>query len=133
MGYAIGNFNFVSMSQPSLRPAQQPHIEARPGVNGVAVWKTGTRGVPFVVRTMVDVLTPTGAVQLFALYRNAILTEPMVFEFMIPHDHPVLVLDVQPVPGEVSAVLIGVGGVNGLSQGICRAEWTLLPLTIESQ
>lgn len=130
--YFIGDFEFISLSMVPLPPAQQLQIETRAGVDGVALWRTGVRGEPFIVQSFVDVPNLTQAQVLYDTYRTLIGADPVTLIFAdIPWADPVVVLNVRPIPNEIRAILLGVGGVAGNfgpSGATCACQWDLIAI-----
>ena len=130
MEYSIGKFEFLALyGRPDVL-RQQIEIAVRPGVDGVAIWKTGRRGKPFTLRSAVDANSIGHAQQLFYQYAQLIGADPvpLVFADMasVNDDVLVAVLDVRPIT--IRAIAGGVGGLNGPSYGWCECDWDLVPV-----
>lgn len=124
--FRIGPFNFVSMTGPPPRPRNTADREGRPGINGEALWYTGLRGESWTTETFVDVPTLLGAWQLFARYEQSVFNGlwPVVWAG-IGADYLYTVDRVDLV--QCCACLMGLGGLNGTSQAVLRARWTITP------
>ena len=125
----IGPYTFISMSRCPSSPNQRLSTETRAGVNGTAIWRVGTGGQPFQVRTVADALTFGAAVTLFRSYETLIGSGalPIIYG---GESMPYLVAVLSVEPDDVAATAIGVGGLLGTSTGIVRATWTLQPWRI---
>lgn len=67
MANLIGNFAFIRIDGELQLPRQRHALETRAGVDGTAVWKTGTRADPQRLVTVVDQLSEGQAT---LTYRN---------------------------------------------------------------
>lgn len=123
--FSIGTFNFVNMSVFPLGHKQQVEMESRPGVDGLYFWLTGERGQQFTVETFVDVANVFAAGTIFTQYEKLIgKVVPVVWsDNYMPKQY--VVIDVVPIPEGIRQIILGVGGVSGISYGICTAAWTL--------
>lgn len=123
---SIGPHNFISMSQIPSAPQQQLVLETRAGVDGTGIWRVGTAGTQFTVRTTVDVGTFAQATVKFREYEKLIGGGVYGISYGgVTASFLVAVLGVKPI--DVDGTAIGVGGILGTSYGIVRAEWQLLP------
>lgn len=130
--FQIDRFPFFSLSGPPERPFIQLELEARAGADGQSVWDTGERGQPFQLESIVETVNVIVAASLIADYRSLIGGDPvdMIWAGLEVIGVKYVVLDVQPVPRGVHAILFGKGGAGGpaaISFGVCRCVWTLLP------
>jgi hypothetical protein len=123
---AIAGFRFVRMDPMPAGPQEQIILEARAGVTGITAWKGGRKGRPLQLTTIADTPSGQGAANLVLAYQQ-LVGAGLVPIFYAGSQLPfgVLVLSVEPV--EISETLLGVGGLNGLSRGLCVARWEVLP------
>jgi len=68
MANLIGNFGFIRIDGELQLPRQRHSLETRAGVDGTAVWKTGTRADPQRLVTVVDTLNEGAATLLYRMY-----------------------------------------------------------------
>lgn len=123
----IGPHAFISLGQCPDTTGEQPLVLSRPGVDGVAIWKTGERGRRFELRSAVDAASMAMARNLFDAYKRSVGGDPVPLVWaglMVPY--LVVVLDVQPI--RITANLLGVGGLSPPSYGWCECNWTLIPM-----
>lgn len=123
----IGTYPMITMSMVPIGQKQTTDLEIRPGVDGVYVWLTGTRGEPFEVQTVTDVNSAQDAVVLMQFYEALVGTVvPVMFaNWIMPKQY--VVLNVRPIPDQCRQVLVGIGGTGGgPSYGILAASWTLV-------
>ena len=128
MTNSIGDFQFLALHGDPEPLKEQTTLLSRPGVDGVAVWKTGVRGVRFTLRSVVDAESFAAARQLFADYRDSIGQDPVDLVWsdlsLAGEGFQVIVLDVRPAG--IRAILGGVGGLNPPSTGWVEADWDLV-------
>lgn len=127
---AIGPFTFIRLSRPPERVGAQWAIAARAGVAGVAIWNTGSRGVPFTV--------DSEAVALHFVQGRTFLQNYKLLEYAGPvsvyfgTEEPAQqykVLQVQPIGHGVKAVVRAhVANDSTWYRALVFAQWTLLPL-----
>lgn len=125
MAKKIGGFEFINITGPAAGPKRQLDMEARPGVDGHALWDTGKRGEPFQALSVVDLLDMASGIGELRQYEAAVGGEPLNFYwagFSEP-DFKVQVLDVKLI--QLKQLVNGRGGVRNGSV-LLRAEWTLL-------
>ncbi len=119
-------FNFIDIVGFPLETTEQPVLEMRAGVDGHALWKTGKRGDPFTVTTWrdcIDIGDAALAAQNYRVARSrsiAIQWAGLIFTTKFD------VLDVRPVDRGVESIILGVGGVLGVSNALCIAQWHLI-------
>jgi len=123
---SIGAFDFVSMLPPPSFPFAGMEFEARAGVNGYAAWKTGYAADRFSVTTVRDVVNFAAATVLFANYQTLVGANPQTIYYG-GGQLPFYVLVEKVEPEEIRQVVLGVGGINGVSRGLVRAKWMLIP------
>jgi hypothetical protein len=128
--FQIDQFEFINLSQAAIPPKDMIAIHSRPGVEGVELRRTGKRGEKFTVRTLADAADKDAALALYKQYLTLIDEGPVDFIFLgATEPHKVQVLDVQPVPGEIRAVLFALGPSGTASYGWCACDWTLIEIT----
>ncbi len=136
---SIGQYEFLVLDGFPYPPTEQiakPTI--RPGVDGMALWRTGKRGKPFTMRSKVDQTTMQVARSLFQDYgfflpgANAV----SLVQNDIHYDTEgwkVIVLDVKLVA--LYATAISIGGINApvdpdpdasTAAAWMEADWTLI-------
>ena len=120
---ALGNFDFLTMSRRPVGPLPKIAIESRAGVNGVAAWNTGTRGEVQTIETYVDVPTFGYAQTLADLYATVVGSLlPITYAGQtLPFVALVLSVEAQP-----EAIVLGVGGLSGVSRAAVRATWQIV-------
>ena len=112
---------------PPLSPSKQLVMQARAGVPDLEIWNTGMRGEPFSVQTIVEATNVAVARQLIRQYEKEKGKQLAIMFAGSPEEFKVTVLNVRPIPGQVAAVLIGIGGVSGgTNYAICGAQWDLV-------
>lgn len=123
----IGQFAFIALDgQPDI-PKPSVSVVARPGVDGLGFFQTGTRGQPFVLRSFTDASDFGFARALASQYTTLIGTiQPCVWSGlpMAADGVYVMVIDVRPV--EVRAVAGGYGVTVETPGAICVCEWLLV-------
>lgn len=128
MSFSIGDFDFVSLTPMLADSHQRIAIEARPGIDGFALWQTGKRGEPQQLMSFRDAPNLSVAQQLYRAYLTLIGGEAVQLRFAgITAAQKVDVLDVRPAPEGVKRILAGFGGLEGTSFAICTCVWTVLP------
>jgi len=132
MTHSIGNHLFLALNGQVVLPTEQIVAEiARPGVDGVGLWKTGTRGVPFSLRSAVDQPTFAGCRTTYAAYRALIGADPVVL-VKDSHDYngsdncKFAVLGVQLI--EARQLANADGGLNFPSEAKLACLWDLIAI-----
>lgn len=135
---SIGSFRFIQLSEPPQPPKKHVEIIQRQGVNGSAIWETGTKGVPFSVRSKVDARDVAHAFRLWHDYVQTIgerltitwggQTPVYWFEWLSGRQsYYVVVLDVtEPL---IRRVASSSGGLNYPHGAWLEATWKLLAVT----
>lgn len=133
MQNAIGNFTFIALLGNPVPPKGQPQVIARPGVDGVGIWRSGKRGEPFKMVSQVDAPSMRVARNAMAAYVASIEQNPVA---LIQDDYDyssegwkVVVLDV--VQRQCHAIISAVGGINPPSLAYLEAEWALVAVSSE--
>ena len=127
---SIGSQQFISLRGAVQRPSEQvlgPMV--RPGVDGIGLWKTGVRGRPFRLRSMVDSTDTMISRSEFVDYRALIGGDLQIliqdgYNFNIQESFKVEVLDVQLL--ELKEIVSSVGGLVEDSAAKLVCEWTLI-------
>lgn len=129
---AIGPYQFVTLSGVPRGIARQLEVIERAGVDGSGIQRTGRRGRPFRLRSLVDCNSFAEADVMVEAYRLLIGEAPVELVWNGRQSslkgYLVVVLDVEPV--DVAALVTAVGGLTGLGVAHIVAEWTLLPVYI---
>jgi hypothetical protein len=126
--YSLGTFNFVSMSRPPRRGAQQAVNEVRPGMDGHAIFYTGIHGDEFEVQTFANVVssdTPEGVAHAYEAAKNTLAT--LTYNGTQESNY-YQILDVQIQ--DASAVLAAIGGLSGTTVGRIIATWRLVQTAV---
>ncbi len=125
----IGDHQFLFLHGNPDPPKEQPELLARPGVDGVGVWRTGIRGRPFTMRSFVDCASMDEAEREFSRYADSV-SEDAVALIQDNHDYTVdgwlvVVLDVREI--DRHAVVRSTGGFFSPGpSAVLVAEWTLV-------
>ncbi|HEY4760950.1 MAG TPA: hypothetical protein VIH42_10260 [Thermoguttaceae bacterium] len=131
MLYKIGNFRFLALQGNPDVFKEQLEVIMRPGVDGLAIWQTGSRGRPFTLRSVVDAVDIFHARNLFYEYAQLIGADPVIMIWSdmstLNDDCKVAVLDVRAAV--IRSILGGVGGLNPPSHGWCECDWDLVLLS----
>ena len=125
----IERFTFISLEGDPLAISQETVVKSRPGVDNVAIWRTGSRGREFTLRSAVDGFSMVYARNLYYLYRGIIGTAvDAIWNGMAltNADTKLIVLDVKPARGRCFAMLGGVGGESPPSMGWIECDWKLI-------
>lgn len=132
---SLGSFTFITIDRIDGRGApprhfrEQTQVIMRPGVDHVAVVLTGTRGVPFQMRSIVDQTSGDAAFQTLKDYEEMIgATKHRLIwngrNFRTVDQMDFLVLDVDPLRiQKVSAIS---GGLTSSPTHILEVIWTLI-------
>lgn len=124
--FAIGEFEFVNISLLSLGTQRQLELESRAGVDDVAVWDLGLKGMPFEVRTFAVADDLEEARELYKDYRD-IVGDKVVIKFGDALEEQVTVLKVLPLEGGIRQIAGGLAtNPTRTVQGICECIWHLI-------
>ena len=118
-------FPFLNISGPLLPTRPTFEREVRPGVSGIGVWSTGSRGEPFQVVTNLDCADVAAAGTALAAYLSAVLTKKDLY-YCHALWGTVMVQNV--VLQSIKTFAAGVGGIQvwtGGSGVILTVSWTL--------
>lgn len=132
-GMRIGQFEFINISRPLSSVNQQTVLEGRPGVNGWSIWKTGKRGKPFYVRTVVNLADTDTAQATLQAYEALIGENPVVVTWggMVRSDVLAFVKSVDIADDDLHATLLGIGGVapqGTITKAMLYAQWELVSI-----
>lgn len=129
---SIGNFSFIALLGDPMPPREQLEVAARAAVEGVTVTRTGKRGVPFRLRSMVDQESYTAARATYLQYVDLIRDNPQsLIQGGIDstsQQYKVQVLDVRAV--RIGPLKSPVGGLNSPSLGWLECDWDLIAILI---
>lgn len=124
--YAIGSYDFHSLSLKPRRSTLHSEIEVRPGKNGHAFFMTGTFGDPFEIVSVVDLtVSPTTVAHAYETLISTLQT--LTYGGAVETNY-YQVLDVR-IQRE-QAVLLNVGGLNTTSSGLLIASWILVETNV---
>lgn len=134
MVYSIGQFAFISLTGEVEPLKEEIEIVRRPGVDGVGLWKTGSRGRPHTLVSGVDVADVWTARYLYSLYRTLIGANPvpMVWQGWSSQQDSfnVVVLDVRIQRDGIFALLNSTPGLNANpAYAWLNCEWDLVAIT----
>lgn len=124
-GSATVVFPFLTMEGALVPTAPTFEREVRPGVDGVGIWNTGSRGEPFSITTVLDCVSVSAGLTAFAAYLAAIGTKKDLY-YLTALWGTVLVHKVVLI--SCKKFHAGVGGVQGHTGGsgaILTAQWTI--------
>jgi len=131
MANSIGQHEFRTLARqpPPEGPKQQTEVVARPGVPGVAVWRTGVRGTRQTLRSTAGAATFEDARKLYPEYCKLIAKEPVSLEWagvdMADEKFEVIVLDVRLV--SIRRLLIATDG--NLGKIVC--DWDVIQIATD--
>lgn len=138
--YSLGTFIFVNFSangnddgEPML-PQEHSEIIQRPNVRGSGIVRLERKGMPFEMRSMVDVDDETAAALLIGNYYLAVGTDPLEIvwrdrNYFTTYGVKYYVLSVQATQSRRVATAVG-GSTAGLY--VVRATWHLLPVEVQN-
>lgn len=125
--FKLGDQLFISLTRPPLGVMTQLDVHARTGVDGIEVWKTGDRGTPFQVLSVVDCADIATATALLRTYEQMVGKDPVVLCWADQaFDGKVQVLSVEALENHPKRVLGGGGGLVANSTALLRCVWTLI-------
>ena len=130
--YKIGDKTFVRLDFPA-GPDEQIAIESRFGVEGHDIWQGGELGAVQQLASFTDAENVTKARDYFKEYQDlkkegpqAVTWDGVELAFMLK------VLAVAPVPRGIRKIVLGVGGLHGVTPNTsgarCECMWTVLPI-----
>jgi len=120
----IGTFDVISLTPRPPSATEQVVLETRSGSDGVAAWKTGVRGRPYAVTTVVDANSLANAQALCTQYEALTGTLVSIRHAGQLMPFTVLVMQVDATPEKI---VKGFGGtIGGQSDAIVRAKWKLI-------
>jgi len=127
--YSIGEHDFLTLSRPPISAAEGLAFVARSGTDGLTAWRTGKRGGPFSVQSVVDAADVDAAAALIDEYRELMAAGPVTMRWngQAGKDR-VKVQTVEPAGEDgVRPIVAATGGTCDPSRALCRAVWTLIP------
>jgi len=123
----IGQFEFIALHGSPLPPVEQIVVLSRPGVDGNSAWRTGKRGMPFQLTSVVDAEDVDAAYSELLKYKKLIGKDPVELnkdsvEMEVKAKYKVLVRNVEQV--RIQATLVSSGGLvpNSRAKIVCRWE-----------
>lgn len=132
LNHSIGEYQFVSLREVPVGTARQLDILERPAVDGSGVRRTGRRGRPMTLRSLVDASSFADAESLLQAYRELIGADPVALVWngipSVQNGYLVVVLDVVPVG--CRAMVASVGGLTGGGLGQLEVDWAVLPVPL---
>jgi len=129
----IGQFEFIALHGSPVPPQEQLAVLSRPGVDGNAVWKTGERGSPFQLVSVVDAEDVDSAYSEALRYKKLIGKDPVELvkdgvEMETKFNYRVLVRNVEVI--RIRATLVSSGGLVADSRAKIVCRWTLQAIAI---
>jgi len=135
----FGNAYFVSLHGVEDRGCppdflgEQVEVVQRPGYDGSAIIKLGTKGAPFQMRSFVDAVTPAAALLLGQLYKS--MQGSGSYGLIWAGINFLSEFNLVYVPLEVKIIKVrrlsaAVGGLYPPSTGCIEALWTLMPVAV---
>jgi hypothetical protein len=128
---SIGPFQFVRLEASPDRAQDSWEVVSRAGVNGTALWMTGSRGNPFRLRSQAVALTFAAAETFLERYTTLVSLPPVIISRggFPQFQQRYKVLNVTPDgPGAVATLGAFVGGDPTRYLGLVFASWHLLPI-----
>jgi len=77
MTNSIGDHVFIALHGNPVPPKECVQVLERPGVDGVGVWRTGKRGVPFMMQSSIDAESMAKAAETMETYKELIGQDPV--------------------------------------------------------
>jgi hypothetical protein len=118
-------FPFRSLTGALVPTVPKTEREVRPGVNGIGLWLTGTRGEPFSISTTLDCVDIAAAHTAFAAYKSAIPSKKDLYILSVLWGTVVL-MDVKL--DTIQRFNSAVGGIQNFAGGSgvdMKVTWTL--------
>jgi hypothetical protein len=135
MSASIGDHQFLRLAGNPEAIKERLVLLARPGVPGVAIWKSGQRGEPFTLRSIVDQANGPAAWSTYLAYCQLIGKDPvdLVWSGMLltTETTKIAVLDVRQV--RLIGLLGAIGGLNAPSHALLECEWNLVPVELPAE
>lgn len=131
--FVIGQFDFINLSRPPSVPQQKLVRETKPGKDGVTFFQNGKRAEPFQLTSSRDCATVDDAASLVASYQDLVGQGAVSMWWCSRYRGDVVVHGVEPIDGEVRAVLLGIGGILGTSRAMARCVWLLEYVAVQQQ
>jgi len=138
---SIGPHQFLALHGDPEPLQQQVEVISRPGVEGVALWKRGRRGIQFGLRSVRDCEDLADAMKTLQRYRQQIDEDPVPLTWnaldMTRQKYLVAVLRVRALGsrgrGGVRKILAGVGGFHAAPGALLECEWELIAIGMQPQ
>ncbi len=126
----IGPFEFVRLESSPDRAQESWEVVSRAGVNGTALWQTGSRGETFRIRSEAVAISFAAGRAFLERYTTLVGQGPvLVTHGTVEFQQRYKVLRVVPDGQGVKAVIRAhVGGDPTLYQALVFASWLLLPI-----
>jgi hypothetical protein len=118
-------FPFRNLNGTLVPTVPKTEREVRPGVNGIGLWLTGTRGEPFNITTSLDCVDLAAAYTAFTAYKTAILSKKDLYILSVLWGTVVL-MDVKL--DTIQRFNSAVGGIQNFAGGggvDLKVTWTL--------
>lgn len=131
----IGIHYFMSLDGNLEIPRGMLEVDQRLGVDGSEILHTRSRGVPFTLRSIVDVASYANGQFIYREYQNVHLASNNPAGPIIQSDYDTSaggwyakVLAIRLIKIQKAAVIVG--GLNYTSGAILECEWTLIGISI---
>lgn len=123
----LGDETFFTLGEIAEGKQQRLEIEARSGVDGQALWKTGRRGEVFQVESIADFADLGQAHSALRRYELLVGGDPTTMIYAgLTESFDVVILGVKPLPHYPKRILLGVGGLITPAYAVLRCTWQLL-------
>ena len=130
----LGSIPVLAFRGNPERLKEMAQCLSRPGVEGVAVWRTAKRGLPFQLRSESDARSLSHATALYRWYCAQIAQDPqpLVWKALdLSRDRiGVVVLDVRMAV--CTRQLLGVGGLFPPSQAWLECDWSMVAVPLQN-
>jgi hypothetical protein len=123
--FKIGDFDFIDLSRAPSRSLTRTVREVRPGASGVTLHRMGSQPAPYSLVSVRDVADVETGLDLYAEYEDAVGSDPVTLIWAGVDKGLVYIHNVLPLDEGIYATLLGIGGLEGTSNGMVRAAWTL--------
>lgn len=135
--YKIDAFKMITLHGHPPRVQQELEVVVRPGVNGVGLWKTGVRGRPFSIVSIVDVVNLQVGREFYNAYLATIaLPNPIKItwgglDLSAAHKTEFHTLGVEIL--ELRVCRTAAGGVSSSSGALLTCRWEMIPVSTEQE
>ena len=133
----IGPFHFIAL-HGSVEPTREQiaPLLARPGIDGLGFVRTGRRGIPFRMTSVVDQVSLEDCLAVFGFYRLLIGAAAVVLiqdgYSYLNEGMKAVVLDVRLLRPP-HQVLTAVGGLHPPSGALLECEWELAMVEVNAE